>query len=397
MQQEKLTFETFLGNSTPQTEVVNQLNQKTEAVLDPRGWIAAGLAVASIYSGYNVVQPDTAQAKQTSSDAFADPANLPGIHDVVDTQTREKIKDSTVIIVKQETQADGSKKWRHICTGMRRSAVASKEIKNDLISTASHCFKEELGFSDLTPVALSGSANSVALNYIDQLQSKYAISAPESIEDPIALVKGVSMMQATDYSTRDTALLEVEPLQSSNQSEPHRSFQQIKPIPYLSYEKHQKKLPKVGAQVAMYGNQIVNTLPQAGTGIFLGTALQQRENSIQQVYAVGVRAKTIEKNLCFYSRSGSSVISKSGYVFGPQSTWSSTLNPKYLKDWGYIRTAAHLKIEKDNIRTQRIEYQNQLGIKLGGFTTICFYNAQQRDDTKVLLAGLEKPSLQAVR
>lgn len=299
---------------------------------------------------------------------------LPGLNKKVGLETRQKLNNSTVVLISRYKNQPASA-WEKVCTATAVT-MAGQKPEARLFMTAGHCFDvgDGSGVLDM-PNNPTGAAN-----FAGVLGKDYAfadINATQNIQkmSPMGFVSDVVI------NTKDTDVALLKAQKSDKIAQGAKTLDDIIPITYK-----RAKLTQ-GQQVAMYTSPSSVTTPIKTTGRYLGIINHRDTDNgpVRKIALVGISPKSQDKDGCLPGASGSSALAENGTVFGPLS---------YAVNFGYKQRPA---VPSDTFASPdalvaRNIWSNDLRVKLKEFPTICGYTVPPTNFEAQMLAGLHTPA-----
>jgi hypothetical protein len=160
------------------------------------------------------------------------------------------------------------------------------------------------------------------------------------------------------------------------------------------------KRPSPGQLVAMYGVPTANNDEAVGgTGRYLGrVSYVQPNGTIQFKDIVGIVTSNVKEDACNFGASGSlfsaTIKNKSTgrtrtYISGSLSTRISDNDVAMLDQSDYSSLRGDLGNEIDAVAHWKDEIQQQLGVNVSGFDSLCSYSVNLPHSNKELIEGFK--------
>lgn len=372
----------------------NRISQETGLKHNARKLIAS-LGVIAAFAG----SPETAQADterspdspslEMKSVKYAKPEKLPGYDIRISQEAREQLSESTLKIVKRypayvDTPAG---EWFDSCT-----AVKVRVGDETFISSAAHCFSDELNLIKSGVLSKYAFPGHRALNFSQASPLEYGIMDPLQKTKPrtaIALAKGPVL----NTRMSDWALLKAEPLKTDIAQRTESS------IPAVEFIEDKTKLVP-GQEVGLYGVPGANNnRPVAGRGRYLGRIWQGPRDLGKEgkpiipagrwLRIVGIKPSQPYSDSCNFGASGSSFVAEidgQAYASGPLSVRINEKYDPYLLN-GHQKKS--LKTAIVGAREQRSIIEQELKIDTSSFTTLCGYTDETESGAKDMQNGFE--------
>jgi hypothetical protein len=316
------------------------------------------------------------------------PAELPGTEIHLGQEILDQIKSSTVELgLRYRHDLVGGSTYAPFspnCTAVR---VSVPGVKDALFATAAHCFSNLTG-SRSGGLRDAQNPNLKAENFTAVSDMEYAILDPSEPEldqrsnQPVAIVDRISI--STDY--KDIALLHIKNTgHSLNSSVNIRKLSEIPALPLKAL----KQAPLPGTPVAMYGEpQASGFEPVSGTGTYLGRVVYNYtddysgESVTRMLDMVGITADAPELDKCNFGASGSVAELPDGQILGNLSTRVTLgYGPEHTMQFGDISL-------EDNLYWLN-QWENQTGINMEGFTTVCGFTVINAKTPAHLVKGFK--------
>lgn len=349
---------------------------------------AAGSLCVGVAASGLLINTDHANG---SPSALKEVKDLPGYGQPISPETRDQAQSSALVLVEEIFPKNGTPTRLVACGATKQSYVDITGNTKDVVRTAAHCFGYGIGFPNLVPDIFNTVAP--ALNYIDATKSsdgevRYSVTTPDNLSMSLGEVTGISIMGSSPYGLEDSALLTVEPNEFPDRQalpDNFRSFHDVGSLPLDGPQTNRKPLP--GTRVASWGiNALNHRMPYQATGVYLGTVGIPVNGVKQSVRVVGFASKNIKTDGCLPGKSGSSAITNNGEVFSPVSQAMSKYYVNFMKKTGYY-SGKQYKSEITTIEKQRRNMQRKLGISLGKFTSICYFQNPSQNAAQTLING----------
>lgn len=350
----------------------------------------SGLTVATASAEHSPGKPSRTEAVSAK---LRNPQELPGLRIHLGRETLNKIKASTVEIVsrlKIDFGGSPDEKWLPAATAVKVSIPGQKE---PYVMTVAHLFDSITGvyigaFTD------SQNPKYKAENFTDLSPYEYAVVDPNAnLSDRLA--QRVALIDRFSISTDDKDVALLHPIAvpiSARASYSIRKFADIPAIPLKVAE----SAPIQGMPVALYGVPEANNFePITISGVYLGRVFINdapdnapankvggfnKQATHRLIDLVGINPSEPQVDNCNFGTSGSMAMLPDGKLLG-------NLTLRTGKGYWGPDVQEHLRDSDDFYKWWVPIWENQLNVKLDGFSVICGYTVMDSNTPLDLVNG----------
>ncbi len=294
---------------------------------------------------------------------------LPGYGKKVGTEVRKELRDSQIQLTRQK-RGGGFSFPDYICNGFLMNVNGKIRVV-----TATHCAEDithnQTGLFGIGTGPFRNHQPAVNLVHTPD-GNAYKWGIEDAQNNPLATINGWSIKPNSDAS-----VLSIDP------STETPALKKLRPLKATSLANN---TPELGQEVASIGVGYNSRKPIMGTGVLLGTEIQQGRT----VYIVGARVPDQENGPYQYGVSGMAFRTADGHILGPD---SQIMNRNLTDDSIELIMQSHKDIttpaEARARNTQSWkQMEMQLNLKLPKEYSIIFVQKLTASDAGVLESGL---------